>query len=80
MKTIALWDIAGSPSFQTFNRKYYKNKDAAILVYDITDNQSFKNLEFWIKELETHCSPNFPALILIGNKTDLQDEREVSLK
>ena len=38
MKTIALWDIAGSPSFQIFNRKYYKNKDAAILVYDITDN------------------------------------------
>ena len=59
---------------------YYRNVDGLILVYDITNMESFKNLEGWIENAENNkdVMKGEPQFILVGNKIDLEDNREVA--
>ena len=69
-----LWDLAGQPNFSTVRPRYYEGGNAAVLVYDITNRDSFNNIENWILEIKAHNS-NFPLpLILVANKIDLVDK------
>lgn len=63
--------------FKTITATYYKGANGIILVYDITDRQSFIDIENWLNEIQTHASPNVTK-ILVGNKSDLEDDRQVS--
>ena len=49
------------------------------MVYDITDRQSFQDIENWLEEIQKHASPNV-AKLLVGNKCDLENERAVSVQ
>lgn len=78
-KTIKLqiWDTAGQERFKTITSSYYKGAHGIIVVYDVTDKESFKNIDTWMNEVEKHASDNV-SRILVGNKSDLTDSRQVS--
>lgn len=58
-------------------RSYYRGAAGALLVYDITNRDSFNALEAWLSDARTLASPNI-IILLVGNKRDLEDEREVT--
>lgn len=78
-KTIKLqiWDTAGQERFKTITSSYYKGAHGIIVVYDITDKESFKNIDTWMNEVEKHASDNV-SRILWGNKSDMDESRQVS--
>ena len=78
-KTIKLqiWDTAGQERFKTITSSYYKGAHGIIVVYDITDKESFKNIDTWMNEVEKHASDNV-SRILVGNKSDMEESRQVS--
>ena len=73
---LQLWDTAGQERFRNITNSYYKGAHGIILVYDITNHMSFQNLDIWLEEVEKHGASNLTK-ILIGNKCDLQDMRQV---
>lgn len=78
-KTIKMqiWDTAGQERFKTITSSYYRGAHGVILVYDITDRQSFNDLENWQTETEKHASEDIVKM-LIGNKNDLESSRVVT--
>ena len=74
---IQIWDTAGQENFRSIARAYYKNSVCACIVYDITNQSSFKSIQSWIDDC-TKQTPKSVLLLLIGNKNDLKDMREVS--
>uniref|UniRef100_A0A6T7LZX2 Uncharacterized protein n=1 Tax=Hanusia phi TaxID=3032 RepID=A0A6T7LZX2_9CRYP len=74
---LQLLDTAGQERFKTITTAHYRNAMGILLVYDITNEQSFKNIEEWLKNIEKHTSQPVNK-ILIGNKTDLGAQRKVS--
>ena len=77
-KTIKLqiWDTCGQEIYQSLITNFYKNSSLAILVYAIDDRKSFDDLDSWLKDLKKESNPDTKS-ILIGNKADLVNEREV---
>lgn len=73
---IQVWDTAGQETFRSITRAYYKNSVCAFLVYDITNRESFFNIQTWMEDCKQQ-SPKSITMVLIGNKTDLQDKRKV---
>ena len=76
---VQFWDTAGQEQFRSMSSAYYKNAHGAIIVYDITDQDSFNNVFTWFKEVNTY-SDTIPKLLLLGNKLDLDDKREVNVE
>ena len=72
-----IWDTAGQERFKTITSTYYKGAHGIILVYDITDRESFNNINNWLTEVKKHAGANVVKLI-VGNKCDLEQERIVS--
>ncbi|CAD8112283.1 unnamed protein product [Paramecium sonneborni] len=73
---LQFWDTAGQERFRTISRNYYRGAHAIFFVYDITDRESFKRIEYWINEVEQNSPPDI-IRVLIGNKSDLNYKREV---
>ena len=76
---IQIWDTAGQERYKSITTSYYKGAKGAFIVYDITRKESFKNVDKWIKDLKEFGDEDVTILI-IGNKCDLEDEREVSIE
>ena len=74
---VQVWDTAGQENFRSVTRAYYKASAVAMVVYDITNEESFQHIQTWIKDCRD-LAPRTVQLILIGNKTDLEDQRAVS--
>lgn len=72
-----IWDTAGQERFKTITATYYKGSHGIILTYDITDRESFNNINSWLSEIKKHAGANV-VKFLIGNKCDLEEERVVS--
>lgn len=72
-----IWDTAGQERFRAVTSAYYRGAVGALLVYDITRHQTFESIGRWLNELHTHSDMNV-VTILVGNKSDLNDEREVT--
>lgn len=73
---LQIWDTAGQERFKTITASYYKGAHGIILVYDITDRQSFKDIENWLAEVDKYGNENVVKL-LVGNKSDLEASRQV---
>ena len=73
---MTIWDTAGQERFQFVSKMYYRMADGFTLVYDITDRASFDDLKYWINEIEQKA--NNCKVILLGNKWDLEDKRQVA--
>ena len=74
---LRLWDTAGSEQFRSVTKGYYSNSCCALIVYDITDVNSFISVKQWIEDCHNFASKNI-HLVLVGNKIDLKDQRKVS--
>jgi len=74
---LQLWDTAGQERYKTFTSTYFKDAQGIIYVYDITKYESFSNIERWIMNAQSHVDLSKTAMILIGNKIDLESERQV---
>ena len=72
-----IWDTAGQERFKNIIASYYRGAHGILLIYDVTDKDSFKNLSNWLIEIEKNASKNV-LKILIGNKTDLDDKRVIT--
>ncbi|KAL7715487.1 Ras family protein [Entamoeba marina] len=75
-----VWDIAGQEPFIQRAPHYYRNTDICYLVFDVTNKQSFDNIDKWLTQSKSLTDPyNCPiSYVLIGNKSDLSDKRQVS--
>lgn len=71
-----VWDTAGQERFRTITQSYYRSAHGAIIAYDITRHSTFDSVNHWIKEVENFGASNV-VLVLIGNKCDLDDQRQV---
>ena len=74
---IQIWDTAGQENFRSITRAYYKNSACALIVYDISRKESFENISSWIEDCK-NSSPKSVFMVLVGNKCDLEENREVS--
>ena len=70
------WDTAGQDRFRTITCSYYRGSHGILVVYDITDRESFENIKTWMQEIEKYTQDNV-ILILVGNKCDMNEKREV---
>ncbi|XP_012481608.1 ras-related protein RABA5e [Gossypium raimondii] len=73
-----IWDTAGQERFRAVTSAYYRGAFGALLVYDISRRATFDNVARWLDELNSH-SDTTVAKMLVGNKCDLENTREVSL-
>lgn len=71
-----IWDTAGQERYAALAPLYYRGAAVAVIVYDITNPESFAKAQYWVKELQKHGSPGI-VMALVGNKADLQERREV---
>ncbi|KAL7648837.1 UNVERIFIED_CONTAM: hypothetical protein RMT77_000756 [Armadillidium vulgare] len=74
---LAIWDTAGQERFHALGPIYYRDSHGAILVYDITDEDSFQKVKNWVRELRKMLG-NDICLAIAGNKVDLEKDRHVS--
>ena len=76
--TLDLWDTLGQERFRTINTLYYKNANAALIVYDITNVDSFEAIKnYWYDEVKA-CACKDVVIGIIGNKADLFEQEKVS--
>ena len=73
-----IWDTAGQERFKNIIASYYRGAHGILLLYDVTDKDSFKNLSNWLIEIEKNASKNV-LKVLIGNKCDLEEKRVISI-
>ena len=71
-----IWDMCGEENYRSALMNLYRNAQVGVLVYSVTEYETFQNLEEWITQLKSN-SPD-SKIILIGNKIDVEDSREVS--
>eukprot|EP00953_Heterococcus_sp_UTEX-ZZ885_P022126 12276-Heterococcus_DN1.PRE.4 len=76
---LQIWDTAGQESFRSITRSYYRGAAGALLVYDITRRDTFNHLTRWLEEARQNSNSNM-VIMLIGNKSDLEQRRAVSYK
>ena len=74
---VEVWDTAGQERYRAITSSYYKGAKGAIIVYDITNEDSFNNVESWMNEV-TKKGKTDMQFLLVGNKKDLINDRKVT--
>lgn len=74
-----IWDTAGQERYRSIASSYYRGAVGALLVYDVTDRNSFNHVPMWLKEVEENAEKDC-LIMLVGNKTDLNDQRTVFVR
>lgn len=75
---LQLWDTAGQERFRSLIPSYIRDSRVAIVVYDITKKKSFEFIDKWIEDVKNERGEDNVILCIVGNKSDLSDERQVS--
>ena len=65
-----IWDTGGSERFRTMVSLYYRDAAAAIICYDVTDENSFDSVSYWIKEMQKNSNKDKFVIVLAANKID----------
>jgi len=74
----SIFDIGAQEYFKRFRKTYYQGAKAAFIVFDVTDHQSFLNVPTWYKELKQFINDNQIPIVIVGNKSDLKEDRILS--
>jgi small GTP-binding protein len=74
---LQIWDTCGQELYRSLITNFYRNASLAVMVYSINSKDSFDNIDIWYKELRMHSNPD-AKVFLIGNKIDLENERQVT--
>lgn len=75
---LQLWDTAGQERFRSLTTAFFRDAMGFLLLFDLTNEQSFLNTRNWLTQLQMHAYCDNPDIVLIGNKADLEDKRKVS--
>jgi small GTP-binding protein len=75
---LEIWDTAGQESYLAITRSYYRGADGCMLVFDLTNRKSFENLSMWLSEARQNSNNPNLVILMLGNKADLVDNRQVS--
>ena len=70
---LQIWDTAGQDRFRAITKNYYKGANGIILIYDVTNVQTFENVKNWISQIKEEANPNV-VIYLAGNKIDLPED------
>jgi Ras-related protein Rab-1A len=73
---LQVWDTCGQERFRALTRSYYRNANAVVIVYDITNRNTFEKAKIWIKEIEDYIDSDV-LRVLVGNKSDLFTDRKI---
>jgi len=76
---LQLWDTAGQERFRSLIPSYIRDSSVAVIVYDISNRQSFQNVSRWVDEVRAERGSDV-IIALVGNKSDLVDQRQVSIE
>jgi len=71
-----IWDTGGQERFRSMANLYYRDASAAILVYDVSNDKSFENINYWVEELNSKCDSDKLVLALAGNKCDIESNEK----
>lgn len=74
---LQLWDTAGQERFRSLIPSYIRDSSVAIVVYDVTNRQSFLNTQKWVEDVRAERGEDV-IIVLVGNKTDMNDKRQIS--
>lgn len=74
---LQIWDTAGQERFRTITTAYYRGAMAIVVVYDVTNKQSFAHLAYWVSQIENQVKDSKPIIVIVGNKSDLVEKRTV---
>jgi len=74
---LQIWDTAGQERFRTITSTYYRGAHGIVVVYDVTDQESFRNVKYWMQEIEKYAAAGVTKLV-VGNKCDLSSKKLVS--
>lgn len=74
---LKIWDTAGQERFRNITNQYYKGADGIILVFDVTDYNSFEKINQWMTQINTNTEINNLGFVLLGNKVDM-DQRVIT--
>lgn len=72
-----MWDTAGQEKYRTLPSQYYRGIQGILLVYDLSNQDSFARIEEWFNKIEQNCTLEELVITLVGNKLDLEDQRQV---
>lgn len=75
---LQIWDTAGQEKFKTLTTSYYRGTSCCVLVFDITNIDSFYHLYQWIDQYNAYCDQPIKNIIIAANKIDLEEKRQVS--
>ncbi|KAK6631603.1 Ras- protein Rab-27A [Polyplax serrata] len=75
---LQLWDTAGQERFRSLTTTFYRDAMGFLLLFDLTNEQSFLEIRNWLDQLRTHAYCDQPDVVLCGNKCDLEDRRVIS--
>ncbi|CAG2172256.1 unnamed protein product [Oppiella nova] len=75
-----IWDTAGQEMYRALAPMYYRQAAVCIVVYDVTQEESFRSVQSWVRELQTHLSRDKTLIAIVGNKCDLEFARKVATK
>lgn len=76
---LQLWDTAGQERFRSLIPSYIRDSSVAVIVYDVANRQSFLNTNKWVEEVRQERGSDV-IIVLVGNKTDLVEKRQVSIE
>lgn len=76
----SLWDLGGQAYFKRFRKAYYVGTQAAFIVFDVCERETFSNIKIWYEELKEFLGNKKIPIIIVGNKIDLSDQRSVQYK
>ncbi len=74
---LQIWDTAGQEEFKAMTRSYYRSSAAALVVFDLTRKETFRNVARWIEDVKNNSNKDV-IMVLVGNKCDMLSERMVS--
>ena len=77
---LQIWVVAGQDNFKNMNKVYYKGCQGVFIFYDITNLDSFENLDGWLEDFESYNNNKCMCKYLIGDKCDLEDQRKISFE
>ena len=73
---LQIWDTCGQEIYRSLISNFYRNSSLAVLMYAINDKESFNHADSWLSELKNNSSPDI-SIILVGNKADLEEDRQI---
>ena len=76
---LQIWDTAGQERFIAITNSFYRGANGIVIVFDVTNWESFENIQKWLKEVELR-EPNVPYKLILGNKCDQKSKRNISFE